>query len=144
NMMRKLMYRFGLAIVGMVAMVETASAQPFTYTNNDLVLGFRKTGAFAGSFEAVVNIGKATNYAQAQPGASFTVPNFSLSQLTPGSFGDINHLNWSVFGYSRTNTLWVLPGYVNNTLWLTVPRTSPGTQTTPPTRFEYSKQQSIG
>ena len=39
-------------------MAQTGSAQPFTYTNNDLVLGFRKTGAFAGTFEVVVNIGK--------------------------------------------------------------------------------------
>jgi hypothetical protein len=142
NMMRKLMYRFGLAMLGM-AMVETASAQPFTYTNNDLLLGFRKTGSFAGTFEVVVNIGKATNYVQAQAGANVTAPNFSLSQLTPGAFGDINHLNWSVFGYSKTNLTSTLPGYVNNTLWLTVPRTSPGTQTAPPSRLAYSSQQTI-
>src|SRR6266850_3684191 len=102
NMKRK-MCQFGLAMFGILALADTVRAQPFTYTNNDLLLGFRKTGAFAGIFEVVVNIGKATNYVQAQPGASFTVPNFSLSQLTPDSFGDINHLNWSVFGSSLTN-----------------------------------------
>lgn len=138
------MYQFGLAVLGILAMAETGSAQPFTYTNNDLVLGFRKTGGFAGTFEVVVNIGKATNYAKAQPGASFAVPNFSLSQLTPGSFGDINHLNWSAFGFSKTNLTAVLPGYVNNTLWLTVPRTSPGTQSTPPTRLSYASQGQVG
>jgi len=143
SMKQKLMRQFALAL-GIVAMIGTASAQPFTYTNNDLVLGFRKTGTFAGTFEVVVNVGKATNYTRAQPGASFTVPNFSLSQLTPGSFGDINHLNWSVFGYSKTNFTWVLPGYINNTLWLTVPRSSPGIQTTPPFRLGYSAQGTVG
>jgi hypothetical protein len=141
---RKLMCQLGLAMLGMVAMLETASAQPFSYTNNDLLLGFRKTGGFASSYEVLVNIGKATNYAQAQPGASFTVPNFSLSQLTPGCFGDINHLNWSVFGFSKTNLLWVLPGYQNNTLWLTVPRSAPGVQTTPPYRLGFSAQGAVG
>jgi hypothetical protein len=143
-MKRTLMCKFGLAIIGMVAIAGTVSAQPFTYTNNDLLLGFRKTGTFAGTFEVVVNIGKATNYTRAQPGASFPVPNFSLSQLTPGSFGDINHLNWSIFGYSKTNFTWVLPGYINNTLWLTVPRISPGIQTTPPFRLGYSAQGTVG
>jgi hypothetical protein len=144
NMKRNLVCQCALAMLGILAMAQTGSAQPFTYTNNDLVLGFRKTGAFAGTFEVVVNIGKATNYAKAQPGISFAVPNFSLSQLTPGSFGDINHLNWSIFGYSKTNLTSVLPGYVNNTLWLTVPRSSPATQSTPPTRLNYSSQGQAG
>src|SRR5262249_669394 len=83
NMIKKLVGYFGLVMVGAAILVSTASAQPFTYTNNDLMLGFRKTGAFAGTFEVVVNIGKATNYVKAPAGTSFAVPNFSLSQLTP-------------------------------------------------------------
>src|SRR5712672_2651362 len=114
---KRKMCQFGLAMFGILALADTVSAQPFTYTNNDLLLGFRKTGAFAGTFEVVVNIGKAINYVQAQPGTSVPVPNFSLSQLTPGSFGDVNHLNWSAFGYSKTTLTSTLPGYVHNTLW---------------------------
>lgn len=135
---RKLMGQLALAMIGVTALGETATAQPFSYTNNDLLLGFRKTGAFQETYEAVVNIGKATNYVQAAPGSSFGVPNFTLSQLTPGSFGNLNHLNWSVFGYSKTNLSSVLPGYVNNTLWLTVPRSNAAVQTAPPSRVSYS------
>jgi hypothetical protein len=131
-------------MLGIIAMPQTGSAQPFTYTNNDLLLGFRKTGGFAGTFETVVNIGKATNYVKAQAGTSFAVPNFNLSQLTPGSFGDVNHLNWSIFGYSKTNLTSVLPGYVNNTLWLTVPRSAPGVQTAAPNRLGYASQGTVG
>jgi hypothetical protein len=139
-MTRKWMYRFGLTMLGMLAMLETGNAQTFTYTNNDLLLGFRKTGSFQETYEVVANIGKATIYSQAAPGASFTVPNFTLSQLTPGSFANLNHLNWAVVGFSRTNLGTVLPGYMNNILWLTVPRSSPGVQSTPPTRLSYSAQ----
>jgi hypothetical protein len=130
-------------MLGIVAMVQTATAQPFAYTNNDLLLGFRKTGSFKESYEVVVNIGKATTYSQASDGTSFGVPNFTLSQLTPGSFGSLNHLNWSVFGFSKTNLSNVLPGYVNNTLWLTVPRSNPAIQTPPPYRLIYTSQNSV-
>jgi len=144
NMKRTLVCKFGLAMLGIVALLHTATAQPFAYTNNDLLLGFRKTGSFKESYEVVVNIGKATNYAQASAGTSFAVPNFTLSQLTPGSFANLNHLNWSVFGFSKTNLSNVLPGYVNNTLWLTVPRSNPAIQTGPPTRLIYASQNTVG
>jgi hypothetical protein len=144
NMKRTWVCKFGLAILGIAALLDTASAQPFAYTNNDLFLGFRKTGSFKETYEVVVNIGKATNYAQASAGASFGVPNFTLSQLTPGSFANLNHLNWSIFGASKTNLSNVLPGYVNNTLWLTVPRGNPAIQTTPPTRLIYTAQNTVG
>lgn len=140
KMNTKLALRFGLAMMGLIAMAEVGRAQPFTYTNNDLLLGFRKTGSFQESYEVVVNIGKAINYVQAAPGANVSVPNFNLAQLTPGSFANLNHLNWSVLGFSKTNLTSLLPGYVNNVLWLTVPRTSPGVQSTPPTRLSYSEQ----
>jgi len=138
TMKRKLMFQCGLAVLGIAAMVETATAQPFTYTNNDLLIGFRKTGAFQETFEVVVNVGKAINYVQASAGTSFGVPNFTLSQLTPGSFANLNHLNWSVIGFSKTNLTQVLPGYPNNVLWLTVPRSNPAVQTAPPFRVNYS------
>jgi len=144
NMKRTLVCKFGLAMLGIVALLHTATAQPFAYTNNDLLLGFRKTGSFKESYEVVVNIGKATNYAQASAGTSFGVPNFTLSQLTTNSFANLNHLNWSVFGFSKTNLSNVLPGYVNNTLWLTVPRSNPAIQTGPPTRLIYASQNTVG
>jgi hypothetical protein len=148
KMMKKLVIYFGLLALGATALVNTASAQPFTYANNDLLLGFRKPGSGVGTFEVVVNIGKATNYVQAAGGASFAVPNFSLSQLTPppapGSFANLNSLNWSIFGFSKTNLTQVLPGYVNNVLWLTVPRTSPGVQSPVPYRLSFTSQGAVG
>lgn len=137
------MTRFGLIAIGFGALAASANAQTFTYTNNDLILGFRKVGPFQESYEVLVNIGKATNYVKAPDGTSFSVPNFTLAQLTPGSFANLNHLNWSVFGYSKTNLTQVLPGYLNNTLWLTVPRSLPGTQTAPPIRLSYPTQNSV-
>jgi hypothetical protein len=143
KMNSRLALRFGLAIVAMLAITQTTWAQPFTYTNNDLLLGFRKTGSFQETYEVVVNIGKATNYAQAPLDTSFGVPNLTLAQLTPGSFGSLNHLSWSLFGYSKTNLTSILPGYVNNTLWLTVPRSTAAVQTTPPTRLTYASQNAV-
>jgi hypothetical protein len=124
--------------------VFAAEAQPFTYTNNDLLLGFRKTGSFQETYEAVVNIGKVTNYTGLPAGSSISVPNFSLSQLTPDSFSSLNDLSWSVFAYALTNTFYPLPGYVNNTLWLTVPRTDNNVQSTPPNRLGYIAQRAVG
>jgi hypothetical protein len=140
KMNRSFAVRLGLGILGITALAEVGWAQTFTYTNNDLLLGFRKTGTFQETHEVVVNIGKATNYVQAGPGANIAVPNFTLSQLSPGSFANLNHLNWSVVGFSKTNLGTVLPGYMNNVLWVTVPRTSPGLQSTPPARLSYSDQ----
>src|SRR5580765_1237120 len=103
-------------------LAPSLNAQIFTYTNNDLALGFRKTGIHQESYEAVVDIGSATNYVNLQPGTTIPVPNFIAGQLSPDSFSDLNFLSWSVIGFSKTNTVFALPGYPNNTLWLTAPR----------------------
>lgn len=132
---------FQAVLVGLaLASPNLASALPFTYTNNDLVLGFRKTGVNQENYEVVVNIGPAVNYLNAALNTTVSVPNFSLAQLVPDSFTTLNNLNWSVSGFARTNLTSVLPGAINNTLWLTLPRTDPNTQTTPPNRLSYSAQ----
>src|SRR5262245_19847675 len=118
----------GIALLIMACVTDSVSAQNFAYTNNDLLLGFRKTGSFQDTNEVVVNIGKATNYVLAPLGTSFTVPGFSLAQLVPGSFTNLEHLNWSAVGISKTNLTWVVPGYLNNVLWLSVPRSVPDVQ----------------
>jgi hypothetical protein len=110
-----------------MSLAPVGKAQVFSYTNNDLALGFRKTSVHIESFEAVVNIGSATNYVNLELGTTITVPNFTPDQLSPDTFSDLNFLSWSVSGFAKTNTLFVLPGYVNNTLWLTVPRSNPST-----------------
>jgi len=111
--------------IGILAL-ETASAQPFLYQPNDLALGFRKTGSFQGTYEALVNLGQASTYFGAAIGTTFTVTNFSASQLTPGTFANLNNLSWSVFGYYTGSGLGAsYPSSVASTLWVTGPRVSP-------------------
>jgi len=106
-----------LFAAGTAVLISPVVQAQFIYTNNDLLLGFRKTGIHTESFEAAVNIGQATNYVYLQPGTTLPVPGFTASQLTPDSFSDLNFLSWSVSGFVKTNTLFVLPGYNNNTIW---------------------------
>jgi len=132
-----------LFAAGTAVLISPVVQAQFIYTNNDLLLGFRKTGIHTESFEAAVNIGQATNYVYLQPGTTLPVPGFTASQLTPDSFSDLNFLSWSVSGFVKTNTLFVLPGYNNNTIWLTIPRSNATTQGTPPARLNYSQQGSV-
>lgn len=119
------------------------SAQTFAYSNNDLALGFRKTGIYQESYEAVIDIGSATNYVNLQSGTTIPVPNFTAAQLSPDTFSDLDFLSWSVIGFARTNTISVLPGYQNNTLWLTAPRSAPATQSAPPSRLSFGQQGAV-
>ena len=133
-MIRRLMF----IAVGMGLGTQLCSAQPFVYKDNDLLLGFRKTGTFQANYELVINIGQGSNYTQLSAGASVQVPNFSPAQLSD-AFPNTNlsNLNWSILGDPR----FTLPGYPASTLWLTVPRTNAAVQSTAPTRLIRSLQQ---
>jgi len=138
NKKRLICSRVMWALPALLALIQTGEAQTFAYQNNDLVLGFRKTGVYQENHETVVNIGQASNYVNAAIGTSFPVSNFSLSQLVPGSFSSLNHLSWSVVGwYTGTN----YPGYPTYTLWVTVPRPSIGVQSAGATRLDRGTQQ---
>jgi hypothetical protein len=126
--MKRISTTLQIALAGAAGLLalETASAQPFLYRPNDLALGFRKTGSFQGTYEALVNLGQASTYFDAAIGSTFTVTNFSGSQLTPGTFANLNNLSWSVFGYYSGSGLGAsYPSSVASTLWVTVPRVSP-------------------
>jgi hypothetical protein len=125
---------FALLAGGMMA-----QAQIFTPAINDLILGFRKNAPYTENNEVVVDIGQASTYFNLGVGTTITVPGFSASQLSPGSFSTLNNLSWSVFaayagGYS---------GYPNYTLWLTVPRANIAVRSLSPTRQTYGFQQLI-
>ena len=128
-----------LAVIGLSSQI--CSAQPFVYKDNDLLLGFRKTGTFQANYELVIDIGQGTNYTQVAPGASVTVPNFSPTQLSD-AFPNTNlsNLNWSILGDPRVS----LAGYPASTLWLTVPRTNAVVQSAAPSRLFKSLQQQTG
>ena len=124
--------------LGLSAFAQTAAAQVFTYGANELVLGFRKTGANQGNYYLVADIGAGSTYLNLAPGATMSVPNFTTGQLSD-SFTDLNNLNWSVLGDPGSS----LSGYPNNTLWLTVPRTNTAVQSPAPPRLSYAGQQSV-
>jgi len=127
----------GLAALALLALGTMAQAQTFTSANNDLILGFRKNNPYTENYEVVVDIGQASSYINLTVGTTISVPGFSASQLT-ASFTSLNNLSWSVFaGLSGSS----YPGYVNNTLWLTVPRTDNAVRSSDARRLAYSLQQ---
>ena len=130
-----------LAVAAGFLALEQASAQPFVYQPNDLALGFRKTGGQA-NYEAVVNLGQASNYFGAAIG-TFPVTNYSTSQLTPGTFANLSNLSWSVFGYySGSGFGSSYPNSAASTLWVTVPRTDKAVRSADATRLTRGQQAS--
>jgi hypothetical protein len=108
-------------------------------------LGFRKPNV-PENFELVVDAGSLTNFVALSMGATVNMTNFSPSQLTDAFPDGYGNLQWSAFAAfpppitGQTN--WVTPvgAFPNATLWYTLPGTSVDTQTTPPARLKYSKQ----
>ena len=146
NLVRRISRTFQIALAGASAflLLQAASAQTFTYNNNDLGLGFRKTGAFQENYEVVVDIGQASNYFGAALGTTLTVTNFSASQLTPSTFANLNNLSWSVFGYYSGSGFGAsYPSSVAFTLWVTVPRANSALRGTDATRLTRGEQASV-
>jgi hypothetical protein len=130
--------RLTLMALGIGLGVQVCSAQPFLYKDNDLLVGFRKTGTFQANYELVIDIGQGTNFTQLSAGTTVKVPNFSPMQLSD-AFPNTNlsNLNWSVLGNPRVS----LAGYPASTLWITVPRTNLAVQSVAPARLFKSLQQ---
>jgi hypothetical protein len=127
-----------VAAAALVFGAQLCLSQPFLYQDNDLLVGFRKTGTFQANYELVVNIGQGSNYTRLTAGATVSVPHFSPRQLSdafPNT--NLNNLNWSVLGNPRVS----LSGYPASTLWLTVARTNPSVQSVAPARLFKSLQQ---
>ncbi len=133
-----------VAGLGLLALAQTAQAQTFKYSTSktDLLLGFRKTGSAAEANEAVVNIGSISNYLSAVAGSSFSVTAFTPSQLTNGTFLNLNNLNWSVVGSSGLAST-TSSGFPKHTLWVTVPRTDVNIQSGVPIRSSVSSQSGV-
>jgi hypothetical protein len=140
NQNRNVFFQMNLAALGLSALIQAVGAQPFTYQNDDLALGFRKTGNYQENYEVVVDIGQASNYVNSAIGASFAVPHVSSSQLTPDSFTTLSNLSWSVVGFYQGANY---SGYPRYTLWVTVPRSSTNVPSAAPTRLTYGAQQTI-
>jgi hypothetical protein len=136
----KTLSKFSAALFALVVGSNLAQSQVFTFTNNDLILGFRKNAPYTENYEAVVDIGQAITYINQAVGTTVTVPGFSASQLSPGSFATLDNLSWSVSGAYNGNAY---SGYVNNTLWVTVPRTDNAVRSVDPVRLGYNVQGAV-
>lgn len=135
--MEKLFNAPGLAVAGVLLVVSTARAQPFTYKTGDLALTFRKVGVYQENYEAVANIGQVFNYLNLPVGTTVTVTNVAPSQLVTNSFDDFNNLKWAVIGATDYTNTGTFPGY---TLWVTVPRRNVSVKSITPPRDIYTVQ----
>jgi hypothetical protein len=127
-----------IALLGIVSSASLSHAQNFVANKGDLLAGFRKTGAFQGSFELVVNIGNITNFEALSPGVSISVTNFAPSQLS-AAFSSYNNLQWSISSAFAGSTAWA--GFPAATLWYTKARTNINSQSQASARSALSGQQ---
>jgi PKD repeat protein len=136
-----------LAVLALLVLPELASAQLFSFNPyGDVLAGFRKTGANAGNYELVVDVGSVTNLLSLTAGSTINITNFSPSQLTD-AFTNYNNLQWSAFtgvpaGGGRNPPPWVTPlgSFPANSIWYTLPGTNVSTQTQPPARATSASQ----
>lgn len=146
SLMRTLHFKFTvLAALAAVMLPVLANAQYFDYSSSGsgraaLLAGFRKPGV--ASYELVVNLGNVTNLLAQPEGSTTAIGSFSPSQLT-AAIGTYGSLSWSVMGTYKGPEFNSWAGYRGSTIWFTLPRSSVGTQTTPPARRSYSSQTSV-
>jgi hypothetical protein len=143
NMNHKLnaVFPAGLALLGALALISTARADIFAYRESDLFLTFRKVTPFTENYEAVVNLGQATNYLNASIGTTNAVAGFSTAQIT-GSFSSLDYLSWAVMGY-RVYPSPSYPNYPAATLWLTVPRADMAVRSSDAVRHSSGQQVNV-
>ncbi len=126
-----------LALFTLLVLPELVNAQQyFSVGNGDLMAGFRKTNP-SGSYEMVSYLGNITNFLAIPAGNTISITNYAAFQLS-NSFSSFGNLEWLVFSgdngnNNAPNSYW--SGYALDTVWYTLPRSSFGTQTTPPTRY---------
>jgi len=121
----------GLAALSLAG--ATLQAAPFTYTAQDLLIGFRGSG----NFDYVVDIGNASQFGFGS--GIHNINAYTGSQLGT-VFGGLDNITFSVFGDVRT-TGGATPF---NTLWVTKARTDINTQTSPWNRAGQSAQGTVG
>jgi hypothetical protein len=138
----KIQKPFPIALALLTASAAASSAQTFQYNDSDLLIGFRVTPGSAGSssYELVVDGGAVTTYANLPTGTTITVANVTSSLVT-NSFSSVNDISWSAFADVSTNVLSAgSTNYPLHALWLTKPRISFGSQTSPWTQGSYFNQ----
>ncbi len=129
-----------LTLLAFLLVSATAHAQYFVAGKGDLLAGFRKPGV--GAYELVVNVGNVTNLLAQTPGAVIPISRFSPAQLSD-AFSDYNNLQWSVSATFTGPPNYIWNGFQLNTIWFTLPRFTPGTQSSSPTRRSGTSQAQV-
>jgi PKD repeat protein len=132
-----------LAVFAMLALPEMVGAQFFNYNQyGDVLAGFRKTGAYQGNYELVVDLGNVTNFVGLRIGTTINITNLSAGALTD-AFTNYANLQWSVFATFPQSSAWVTPlgSFPATTIWYTDPCVDVNTETTAPPRLYSSLQQ---
>lgn len=138
---------FMSAALALFLLPEVAGAQNFAYNEyGDVLSGFRKTGANAGNYELVVNLGNITNFLKLAAGTTINITNFSASVLTD-AFTNYNNLQWSDFAAvpspgGRNPPPWAsgLGSFPAYTIWYTISRTNINIQSQVPSGSSQAAQ----
>jgi hypothetical protein len=129
---------------GLCAWPGSVRAQYFSYglTNGDVLAGFRKTGANQGNYELVVNLGSITDFLAVGPGQTISITKYSAAQLSAAFPDGFGLLQWSVsMSYAPSRTLVTPLGtFPKASIWYTLPRVDPNTETMAPLRASPSAQ----
>ncbi|HEU6447315.1 MAG TPA: hypothetical protein VFV23_02615 [Verrucomicrobiae bacterium] len=131
--MKKNFLKLNFLALAILALPGIASAQYFTYKDGDLVAGFRNPST--GSYELVANVGNITNFIAQPIGTVIPIATLSSNQLAD-AFGNIttSQFQWSVSA-AIFGSIGNWNGFPrSDTIWFTLPRSSPGTQTPAPLR----------
>ena len=138
----KIQKPFPIALALLTASAAASSAQTFQYNDSDLLIGFRVTPGSAGSssYELVVDGGPSRPMRICRPARRSRCANVTSSLVT-NSFSSVNDISWSAFADVSTNVLSAgSTNYPLHALWLTKPRISFGSQTSPWTQGSYFSQ----
>lgn len=135
-----------IMLLTITVLPEVAGAQYFKVNPYcDVLAGFRKTGANAGNYEMVVDLGNVTNFLKMPIGTTVTVTNYGASQLSDSFPNGFGNLQWSAFAFNPSKlTAWSTPlgSFPRSTLWYTIPAPDVNTPGLTPKRKTYQSQQS--
>lgn len=127
-----------LITIAVAALPLLARAQYFTYYDDAEVLAtFRKTGAFQGNYELVVNLGYITNFLNVAAGATIPVTAYTPSQLSSSFPDGYSDLQWAVFAAFAGDAAWNAGPWTfpPSTTWYTRPCTNATSRSATPNRF---------
>ena len=117
-------------LFALMLLPEITNAQYFPYvTYGDTLACFRRPSN--PSYETIVDISNILTYARLPVGTVTNINYYSTNQLKD-AFTNFPSIQWSVLATFQGSVAW--SNYPAYTIWFTLPRTDPGTPTTPPAR----------